>query len=179
MYTIRIESFSTETEKIWFFDGFGTTCCYCLCLNNSVLNCCTRPFSHRHDATQKVTGLLVFMRTTLISIQCTIEDFWIYNFSEKYCQSGFLYSSSPKNLGFQISFLVLCEKLRIYQSNQLHCKGLQGICIGTTVKWLWSSFDYSNPLTQSVKLLVINDILHGTLSLPCSNQSFDYQSLVP
>ena len=85
---LRFEALPTETHNIWFFDGFGSNCCYCLCLNNSVLNCCTRPFSQRHDATQKVTGLLFFMRTTLISMQCTIEDFWIFNFSEKSFQSS-------------------------------------------------------------------------------------------
>ena len=34
------------STEIWIkewsvFDGFGTTCCYCLCLNNSLLNHCT------------------------------------------------------------------------------------------------------------------------------------------
>ena len=63
--------------EIWIkewsvFDGFGTTCCYCLCLNNSLLNHCMRRFSQRQDATQKVTEFIGFHENHLISILGTI-----------------------------------------------------------------------------------------------------------
>ena len=59
--------------KEWsVFDGFGTTCCYCLCLNNSLLNHCMRRFSQRQDATQKVTEFIGFHENHLISILGTI-----------------------------------------------------------------------------------------------------------
>ena len=65
------------STEIWIkewsvFDGFGTTCCYCLCLNNSLLNHCMRRFSQRQDATQKVTEFIGFHENHLISILGTI-----------------------------------------------------------------------------------------------------------
>ena len=70
-YTLHI---STEIWiKEWsVFDGFGTTCCYCLCLNNSLLNHCMKRFSQRQDATQKVTEFIGFHENHLISILGTI-----------------------------------------------------------------------------------------------------------
>ena len=71
------ESILHISTEIWIkewsvFDGFGTTCCYCLCLNNSLLNHCMRRFSQRQDATQKVTEFIGFHENHLISILGTI-----------------------------------------------------------------------------------------------------------